>query len=127
MDAPAAFLQENLDEEIYMEQHLCFSDGKQKKFRLAPTKNDPYVYLSKNDGNILIVAIYVDDLIEIRWLQPPHQAQRHPAPLDPGTRCGEVGVREHGQPDFRWTHEAVAEDEAGREPEFNGQHLQGEC
>jgi hypothetical protein len=38
-------------------------DEKLKKQKLKPLNSDPYVYINKEDGNIVIVVIYVDDLM----------------------------------------------------------------
>ena len=92
MDAVTAFLQGDLDEDIYMEQPPCFVDGQRKtlvcklnkaiyglkqasrvwnnkldaalqRFGLIPTQYDPCVYVGSEGGKIIIVAIYVDDMM----------------------------------------------------------------
>ena len=92
MDAITAFLQGDLEEEIYMEQPPCFEQpGKQnmvcrlnkalyglkqssrvwntkldaalKQLGLAQSKYDPCLYFYNGNGNMLFVAIYVDDLM----------------------------------------------------------------
>lgn len=89
MDAVTAFLQGDLDEEIYMEQPPCFvDDGKKskvchlnkalyglnqssrvwnskldaalKKFGLQSTVYDPCVYYRISEGKVIFVAVYVD-------------------------------------------------------------------
>lgn len=88
MDAVTAYLQGDLEEDIYMEQPKGFKDntgrvcrlnkaiyglkqsgrvwnqkldGKLRTFGLVPTKTDPCIY--HNEENTLIVAIYVDDFL----------------------------------------------------------------
>lgn len=92
MDATTAFLQSELEEEIFMEQPPCFEDptrrnlvcrlnkalyglkqssrvwnGKLdaalKRFGLHSSKYDPCLYNRIADGKILFVAIYVDDVV----------------------------------------------------------------
>lgn len=94
MDAVTAFLQGDLNEDIYVEQPEGFDDGSSKvcrlqksmyglkqsgrqwnlkldeelkKFGLKKSKVDPCVYVKQFEENIrLIVAVYVDDLL-IFW------------------------------------------------------------
>lgn len=93
MDAVTAFLQGDLEEEIYMEQPPCFEqpgegpkvcrlnkalyglkqssrvwnaklDTALKKLGMKQSKYDPCLYHKINNGKILFVAIYVDDLMQ---------------------------------------------------------------
>lgn len=90
MDAVTAFLQGDLNENIYMLQPEGFSDNTGKvchlkkslyglkqasrmwnqkldtaliKYGLRKSKIDPCVYFSVEDSNYIIVAVYVDDLL----------------------------------------------------------------
>lgn len=92
MDAVTAFLQSDLDEEIYMEQPPCFEqpgkrpmvcrlnkalyglkqpsrvwntklDAALKKLGFKASRYDPCLYYKFSGGKILFVAIYVDDLM----------------------------------------------------------------
>lgn len=90
MDAVTAFLQGELDEDIYMIQPEGFADGSTKvcrlkkslyglkqasrvwnaklntaliKFGMARSKVDPCVYFKRTHKQIIIIAVYVDDLL----------------------------------------------------------------
>lgn len=91
MDAVTAFLQGELDEEIYMRQPVCFSDKSSKVCRLRKSlyglkqssrvwnmklnstltqkigftrsSVDQCIYFKHSDQNTIIVAVYVDDLL----------------------------------------------------------------
>lgn len=92
MDAVAAFLQGDLNEEVYMEQPENFVDkeeprkvcrlnkalyglkqssrvwnqvldSKLQSFGLFRSKHNPCIYIMRNENKILIIAVYVDDLL----------------------------------------------------------------
>ena len=92
MDAITAFLQGDLEEEIYMEQPPCFVkdeeprlvcrlnkalyglkhssrvwnnklDAALKRFGLIASEYDPCLYYWMQDGKMLFIAVYVDDVL----------------------------------------------------------------
>ncbi|KAH0818354.1 hypothetical protein GEV33_004437 [Tenebrio molitor] len=84
LDFTSAYLNGEIEEEVFMEvprNKVCLIrkalyglkqsgrqgykklDEKLKQQKLKPLNSDPCVYINKEDGNIVIVVIYVDDLM----------------------------------------------------------------